>query len=48
MSVFWTGVVRGLVTPAESLGKSVSHAEVLFSGHIWEFRLAKLTPYASV
>lgn len=48
MSVFWTGVVCGLVVPAESPGKSALHAEVLFSGLIWEFRLAKLTPYPSV
>lgn len=46
--VFWTGVVCGLVTAAGSPGKSASHAEVLFSGHIWEFRLVKPTPDASV
>lgn len=48
MSVFWTGVVCVFVTPAGSPGKSASRAEVLFSGHIWEFGLVKPTPYASV
>lgn len=34
----------GLVTPAGSPGKIAPHAEVLISGHIWELRLARLTP----
>lgn len=37
-------VVLGLVTPAGSPGKIAPHAEVLVSGHIWELRLAELTP----